>query len=141
MNNVRTAITRQRKTKMLFVEAKREIIKLWKPWVMKMSISRPKVENIWNWYPSLRDNGIAKIVWFEVLNLALCFTVQMGFQSSDAIITKGLDESFNISGLYTLLISIIIYFVILRSVLLEFFSSGKFLRLFMSRLKKRFPIK
>jgi len=88
-----------------------------------MSISRSKVEHIWHWYPSFRDNGIAKIVWFEVLNLALCFTVQMGFQSSDAIITKGLDESFNISGLYTLLVSIIIYFVILRSVLLEFFSS------------------
>jgi len=88
-----------------------------------MSISRSKVEHIWNWYPSFRDNGFAKIVWFKVLNLALCFTVQMGFQSSDAIITKGLNENVNISGLYTLLISIIIYFVILRSVLLEFFSS------------------
>ena len=136
MNIVRTAITRQRKTKMLFFEAKQQIIKLPKPWVMKMSISRSKVEHIWNWYPSFRDNGIAKIVWFEVLNLALCFTVQMGFQSSDAIITKGLDENFNISGLYTLLISIIIYFVILRSVLLEFFSTGKFTRSFMRVFKE-----
>ena len=90
-----------------------------------MSGSISKVEYLWNCYPSLREYSVAKIVWFETLNVALCFTVQMGFQSSDAIIKKGLTENVDLSGLYTLLISIIIYFVILRSVLLEFFSAGK----------------
>jgi len=47
----------------------------------------------------------------------------MGFQSSDAIITKGLEDNVDIYGSYTLLISVIVYFVIIRSVLLELFST------------------
>ena len=52
-----------------------------------MRVARPKSDHLWNWYPSFRENSIVKIVWFEILNVVLCFTVQMGFQSSDAIIT------------------------------------------------------
>ena len=90
-----------------------------------MSIPSRNVDYLWNWYPSFRENTIVKLVWFELLNVALCFTVQMGFQSSDAIITKGLEDNVDIYGSYTLLISVIVYFVIIRSVLLELFSTGK----------------
>jgi len=88
-----------------------------------MSVARPKSDHLWNWYPSFCENSIVKIVWFKGLNVALCFTVQMGFQSSDAIITKKLGGKVDIYGLYTLMISVIIYFVIIRSVLLELFKT------------------
>ena len=93
-----------------------------------MSLARPKSDHLWIWYPSFRENSIVKIVWFEVLNVVLCFTVQMGFQSSDAIVTKKLGGKVDIYSLYTLMISVIIYFVILRSVLLELFQTGKYLQ-------------
>ena len=91
-----------------------------------MSLARPKSDHLGNWYPSFRENSIVKMVWFEVLNVVLCFTVQMGFQSSDAIITNRLDGTVDIYSLYKLMIAVIIYFVILRSVLSELFTTGKY---------------
>ena len=100
-----------------------------------MSVGRPKSDHLWIWYPSFRENSIVKIVWFEVLNVALCFTVQMGFQSSDAIITNRLDGTVDIYSLYKLMIAVIIYFVILRSVLSELFTTGKYFQKLLIKLK------
>ena len=66
------------------------------------------------------------MVRFEMVNLGLCFTVKIGFQSADAIITNGLKEEFEISGIYTLLVAVIAYFVLLRMLLLDLFSTSKY---------------
>lgn len=63
------------------------------------------------------------MVRFEMVNLGLCFTVKIGFQSADSIITNGLKEKFEISGIYTLLVAVIAYFVLLRMLLLDLFST------------------
>ena len=86
-------------------------------------------DNLRNFHPSLRQCVVTKVVWLEILNVALSFTVQMGFQSADAILTNvvhnDVKDTYDISDIYTLLVSIIVYFVILRIVLMEFFSTGK----------------
>ena len=104
-----------------------------------MSVARTKSDHLWNWYPSFCENSIVKIVWFKGLNVALCFTVQMGFQSSDAIVTKKLGGKVDIYSLYTLMISVIIYFFILRSVLLELFQTGKYFQRNVTKLKTKIP--
>jgi hypothetical protein len=82
------------------------------------------VEHLPNLYQSIRHCTLVKVIWFEILNVALCFTVQMGFKSAGSIITKGVKENFEVSGVYTLIISVIVYFIILRAVLMELFSTG-----------------
>ena len=84
----------------------------------------PSVDHLRNLYPSIRQSSLVKVIWFEILNVALCFTVQMGFKSSDSIITKGINEKFEVSGVYTLIISVVVYFVILRTILVELFHTG-----------------
>ena len=95
-----------------------------KGWSTTMMQLNQSVTNLRNLYPFLRDCTLVKVIWFELLNIALCFTVQMGFKSSDSIITKGVKENFEVSGVYTLIISVIVYFIILRAVLMELFSTG-----------------
>ena len=82
------------------------------------------VQDLQNLFLSIRNCTLVKVIWFEILNVALCFTVQVGFKSAGSIITKGAKDNFEVSGVYTLIISVIVYFIILRSVLMELFSTG-----------------
>ena len=90
----------------------------------QLSLQDDKLCRCW---PQLSQNCFfLKMVRFEMVNLGLCFTVKIGFQSADAIITNGLKEEFEISGIYTLLVAVIAYFVLLRMLLLDLFSTGKY---------------
>ena len=90
----------------------------------QLSLQDDKLRRCW---PQLSHNCfLLKMVRFEMANLGLCFTVKIGFQSADAIITNGLKEEFEISGIYTLLVAVIAYFVLLRILLLDLFSTGKY---------------
>ena len=51
----------------------------------------------------------------------------MGFQSADAIITKGVKHKFETSGVYTLLASTFVYYLILRLLLVDLFSTGNYI--------------
>ncbi len=90
----------------------------------------PSCDGLWNLCPpSLRQCVVFKVVWLEILNVALSFTVKMGFQSADAILTTStrndLNKKYDIRGIYTLLVSTIFYFVILKMMLMDFFWTGK----------------
>ena len=90
----------------------------------QLSLQDHKLRRCW---PQLSQNCFfLKMVRFEMVNLGLCFTVKIGFQSADTIITNGLKEEFEISGVYTLLVAVIAYFVLLRMLLLDLFSTGKY---------------
>ena len=90
----------------------------------QLSLQDDKLPRCW---PQLSQNCFfLKMVRFEMINLGLCFTVKIGFQSADAIITNGLKEEFEISGIYTLLVAVIAYFVLLRMLLLDLFSTSKY---------------
>ena len=90
----------------------------------QLSLQDDKLRRCW---PQLSQNCFfLKMVRFEIVNLGLCFTVKIGFQSADAIITNGLKEKFEISGIYTLLVAVIAYFVLLRMLLLDLFSTSKY---------------
>ena len=90
----------------------------------QLSLQDDKLRRCW---PQLSQNCFfLKMVRFEMVNLGLCFTVKIGFQSADSIITNGLKEEFDISGIYTLLVAVIAYFVLLRMLLLDLFSTSKY---------------
>ena len=91
----------------------------------------PSSHCLWNFCPpSLRQYVVVKVVWLEILNVAFSVTVKMGFQSADAILTtsmhNGLSKKYDIRGIYTLLVSTIFYFVILKMMLTDFFCTGNF---------------
>ena len=90
----------------------------------QLSLQDDKLPRYW---PQLSQNCFfLKMVRFEMVNLGLCFTVKIGFQSADAIITNGLKEKFEIGGIYTLQVAVIAYFVLLRMLLSDLFSTGKY---------------
>ena len=90
----------------------------------QLSLQDDKLSRYW---PQLSQNCFfLKMVRFEMVNLGLCFTVKIGFQSADAIMTNGLKEKFEIGGIYTLLVAVIAYFVLLRMLLSDLFSTGKY---------------
>ena len=90
----------------------------------QLSLQDDKLRRCW---PQLSQNCfLLKMVRFEMVNLGLCFTVKIGFQSADAIITNGVKEEFEISGIYTFLVAVIAYFVLLRMLLLDLFSTGRY---------------
>ena len=89
----------------------------------QLSLQDDKLFRCW---PRLSQNCFfLKMVRFEMVNLGLCFTVKMGFQSADSIITNGLKEELEINGIYTLVVAVIAYFVLLRMLLLDLFSTSK----------------